>query len=226
MKQILVGDIKHVVVEHHLHLMYGALKANKLAWEKYDLEIKTIKADCSAESNAKTLRDLFVQQAQIHAVIILLTNSLIEALANFYLTNKCDEEQFKTLERLSTLDKLVVVPKLLLKQYEFPKDEELYYDLKLLLDLRTSLVHPKPRVTVNEATTHKGNLAKKSSVLALTPEKCVSLPARVVAHIWNFDHGALAELWINKDFSEFVKSEDVKVKNRLKQRAKNERRNF
>ena len=211
--------MKHVVVEHHLRLLYGALKANKLAWDKFDLEIETIKADSSTESNGKTLRDLVVQQGQVHAVIVLLTNSLIEALANFYLTNKCDEEQFKTLERLSTLDKLVVVPKLLLKEYEFPKGEQLDGDLKLLLDLRTSLVHSKPKVTMNEETTHEGNLAKSSSILALTPEKCVSLPARVVAHIWNYDRGALAELWINDDFSDSVKSENSKAKAWLKQRT-------
>jgi hypothetical protein len=209
----------HVVVEHHLRLLYGALTVNKLAWDKFDLEIKTIKADSSTESNGKTLRDIIVQQGQVHAVIVLLTNFLIEALANFYLTNKCDEEQFKTLERLSTLDKLVVIPKLLLKEYEFPKGEPLYGDLKLLLDLRTSLVHPKPKVTVNEETVHEGNLAKSRSILTLTPKKCVSLPARVVAHIWNYDHGALAELWINGDFSDSVKRENSKAKAWLKQRT-------
>ena len=50
--------MKHVVVEHHLRLLYGALKANNFVWDKFDLEIKTIKADSSTESNEKTLRDL------------------------------------------------------------------------------------------------------------------------------------------------------------------------
>ncbi len=210
--------MKHVVVEHHLSLLYEALKTNKAAWDKFDSEIKILKANNSAESDKKILREMIFQQAQVHAVIVLITNCLIEALANFYLTNKCDEEQFKTLERLSTLDKLVVVPRLLLKEYEFPKGEALYEDLKLLLNLRTSLVHSKPKVTVNEETTHEGNLVKSSSILALTPEKCVSLPARVVAHIWNYDRGALAELWINSDFCDFVKRENSKAKARLKQR--------
>jgi hypothetical protein len=73
---------------------------------------------------------------------------------------------------------------------------------------------------VNEETTHEGNLAKRSSVMALTPERCVSLPARLVAHIWNYDQGALAEIWINKGFCDSVKREDSKAKIRLKQRAK------
>ncbi len=124
------------------------------------------------------------------------------------------------LERLSTLYKLVAIPKLILKEYEFPKGESLYADLKNLLDLRTSLVHSKPKVTVNDETAHKGNLSKRSSIMALTPEKCVSLPARVVAHIWNYDHGTLAELWINRDFSDSVKRENSKAKARLKQRTK------
>lgn len=211
--------MKHVVVEHHLPLLYGALKTNKAAWDKLNLEIKALKAKHLTESDKKTLQDAIIQHAQTHGVIIIITNCLIEALANFYLTSKCDEEQFKTLERLSTLDKLVVIPKLLLEEYEFQKGEELYNDLKLLLDLRTSLIHPKPKITVNDETTHKGNLTKRSSILALTPEKCVSLPARVVAHIWNYDHGALAELWINSDFSDSVQRENSNAKARVKQRT-------
>jgi hypothetical protein len=67
--------------------------------------------------------------------------------------------------------------------------------------------------------THKGNLAKRGQVSILNPEKCVSLPARVVAHIWNYDRGALAELWINSDFSDSVKRENSNTKARLKQRT-------
>ena len=220
MKILGVRGARHVVVEHHLRLLYGALKTNSAKWNRLNLKIKALKASHSTESAKKNLQNALSQSGQTHAVIVLITNCLIEALANLYLTYKCDGEQFNTLERLSTLDKLVVIPKLLLKKYEFPKGETLYRDLKLLLDLRTSLVHPKPKVTVNEETTHEGNLAKRSSIKALAPEKCVSLPARVVAHIWNHDHVALAELWINKSFCDSVKRENLKAKARLKQRAK------
>ena len=224
MKQIVANmkivGVKHIVVEHHLRLLYGALKTNSAKWNRLNLKIKVLKASHSAESAKKNLQNALSQSGQTHAVIVLITNCLIEALANFYLTNRCDEEQFKALERLSTLDKLVAIPKLILKEYEFPKGESLYADLKNLLDLRTSLVHSKPKVTVNDETAHKGNLSKRSSIMALTPEKCVSLPARVVAHIWNYDHGTLAELWINRDFSDSVKRENSKAKARLKQRTK------
>jgi hypothetical protein len=209
-----------VIVEHNLPLLYGALKTNNAKWNRLNSKIKALKTAHLTESAKKKLQNANVQSGQTHAVIVLITNCLIEALANLYLTYKCDGEQFNTLERLSTLDKLVVIPKLFLKKYEFPKGEALYSDLKLLLDLRTSLVHPKPKVTVNEETTHKGNFAKGSAISLLPPEKCMSLPARVVAHIWNYDQGALAEIWINKGFCDSVKREDLKAKARLKQRTK------
>jgi hypothetical protein len=121
---------------------------------------------------------------------------------------------------LSTFEKIAEAPKQFLKGYEFPENE-LYHDLGQLLALRKSLVHPKPRVFVNGQKTHKGNLAKKGQVSTLNPEKCASLPARVVAHISNYDQGALAELYIkNSDFSDSVKLENSKAKARLKQRAK------
>ncbi len=208
--------MKHVVIEHHLPLFYGALRTNKAAWDKLNSEIKTLKANHLAGSDKKILQDAISQRAQTHAVIILITNCLIEALANLYLTNKCDEKQFAALEQLSIYEKLVESPKQFLKKYEFPKNE-LYHDLGQLLALRKSLVHPKPRVFVNRQKTHKGNLAKRGQVSILNPEKCVSLPARVVAHIWNYDRGALAKLWINSDFSDSVKRENSNEKARLKQ---------
>jgi hypothetical protein len=208
--------MEHIVIEHHLLLLYGALKANKLAWDKLDLEIKSIKAESCIEPNKNALQDLIIRQSQIHAVVVLLTNCLIEALANFFLMNKCDEKQFAALEKLSAYEKLVEAPKQFLKKYEFPKNA-LCHDLEQLLALRKSLVHSKPRVFVNGQKTHVGNLAKKGQVSTLNVEKCTSLPARVVAHIWNYDRGALAELWINDDFSDSVKRENSKAKAQLKQ---------
>jgi hypothetical protein len=207
--------MKHVEVTHNLSLIYEALKTNKAAWDKFDTEIKALKATDSAESNKKVLWDITVQQAQVYAVIVLLTNSMIEALANCYLAEKCDQEQFEALEHLNTLDKLVVVPKLLIKEYEFPKGEALYCDLKHLLTLRKSIVHPKPRIIVNGQTIHKGNLAKKVSTSTLTPDKCISLPVRLVEHLCLYDHGGAFGLCIYSGFSKKATEEII-----LKVRAK------
>ena len=201
--------MKHVVVEHHLPLLYQALKWNKATWDKFNSEIEA------------TNSDITVQKAQLHIVIILLANSMIEALANFYLANKCDEEQFAALERLSTLEKLVVVPKLFLKEYEFPKNGKLYSELKALLALRTSVVHAKPRIIVNGQTIHKGNLAKKVLTSTVSPDKCVSLPVRLVEHLCLYDHGAAFELCIYCGFSDADRNRIIsKVQAKsLKQRA-------
>jgi hypothetical protein len=80
--------MKHIVIEHNLPLFYGALKTNKAAWDKLDSEIQVLKSVHSIESDKKILQDSISQRAQTHAVIILITNFLIEALINFYLTDK------------------------------------------------------------------------------------------------------------------------------------------
>jgi hypothetical protein len=179
--------MKNTMVGHHLAHLYGALKTNKALWDRFTAEIEGLKAKTRDESNTCALLDKGKQQGQTYIVIVLLTNSLIEALANTYLAAKCGEEQFEALERISTLEKWVVIPGLFVKEYEFPKGEGLYCELKHLLGLRTSFVHPKPRVDVNGQTVHQGNLAKGVSVSALTPDKCVSLPVRLVEHLCLYD---------------------------------------
>lgn len=213
--------MKYVETSHNLRLIYEALKTNKADWDKFNIDIEAIRANLSTDSDKILLSETTLQQAQVYAVIILLTNCMIEALANGYLTEKCDQEQFEAMERMSTLDKFVVVPKFFVKEYEFPKGETLYRDLKQLLTLRTSIVHPKPRVVVNGQTIHKGNLAKKILTSTLTPDKCVSLPVRLVEHLCLYDHGAAFGLCIYSGFSKEATNQIIsKVRAKsLKQRA-------
>ena len=213
--------MKHIEVTHNLSLLYEALKTNKAEWDKLNLEIKTLKANILTDSDKILLWKNKLRHSQLHAVIVLLANCMIEALANAYLTEKCDQEQFEALERMSTLDKFAVVPKFFLKEYEFPKGETLYHDLKLLLALRTSIVHPKPKVVVNGQTTHKGNLAKKVLTSALTTDKCVSLPFRLVEHLCLYDHGAAFGLCVYSGFGKEAASQIIsKVRAKsLKQRT-------
>jgi hypothetical protein len=186
--------MKTTMVGHHSAHLYGALKTNKEAWDRLNAEIEELKAKTRDESNICALRDKGNQQGQTYVVIVLLTNSLIEALANTYLAVKCSEEQFEALERMSTLEKWVVIPGLFVKEYEFPTGEMLYCELRHLLGLRTSFVHAKPRVVVNGQTLHPGNLAKGVSISVLTPDKCVSLPVRLVEHLCLYDHDGVFHL--------------------------------
>jgi hypothetical protein len=179
--------MKNTMVGHHLAHLYGALKTNKALWDRFTAEIEGLKAKTRDESNIRALKDKEKQQGQTYVVVVLLTNSLIEALANTYLAVKCSEEQFEALERMSTLEKLVVIPGFFVKGYEFPKGEALYCELKHLLGLRTSLVHSKPRVVVNGQIVHQGNLAKGVSISALPPDKCVSLAVRLLEHLCLYD---------------------------------------
>jgi len=132
----------------------------------------------------------------LHSTFLPITN--VEEAT--YLSEKCSQDQFEALERMTTLDKYLVVPTLFVKEYEFPKSDSLYRDLKHLLALRTSLVHPKPKVVVNGQTVHKGNLAKNVLTSALTPDKCLSLPVRLVEHLCLYDHGGAFGLSIYSGF--------------------------
>jgi hypothetical protein len=81
--------------------------------------------------------------------------------------------------------------------------------------LRTSMIHPKPRVIIDGQTIHKGNLAKMEKITALTPDRCLTLPVRLVEHLCLHDHGAAFELGIYCGFDAGTTKEII-----LKVRAK------
>ena len=179
--------MKNRVAIHILNPLYGALKTNKAQWDQINLDIEKLKE--KSETEAQKCRPILrFQQAQFHVVIVLLTNSIIEGIANYYLASKCENDQFELLERSSTLDKLVTVPKLFLKEYKFQKNEALFCELKELLNLRTSMVHPKPRIFENGKLVHKGNLPfSLLNCAAAKPDKCLSIPVRLVEHLCSQD---------------------------------------
>ena len=175
--------MKHVVTNHHLKMLHGALKLNKSQWERLNSEIEG--------TNGKHPADLEAQRTQTHVVIILLSCCFIEGLANYYISSKCAKEQFKLLERQSILDKWTIVPSLFVKDYELPKVEN--DDLKLLVGIRNRLTHSKPKVTINAQVVHGGYLALR---LPLSPEKSLSLPVRLIKHLCLHDFAAGYDLCV------------------------------
>jgi hypothetical protein len=124
------------------------------------------------------------------AVVILFTACYVEALANLYLAFKTTTDQLSVLESASFLEKWTVVPSLFLPDYAFPRDGELYHDLKRLHQRRNALVHLKERVAWGEDVEHKGALPKSDGDEYAFLCRCRTLPLRLVEHVDKFDKTA------------------------------------
>jgi len=124
------------------------------------------------------------------AAVILFTACYVEALANLYLAFKTTTDQLSVLESASFLEKWTVVPSLFLPDYAFPRDEELYHDLKRLHQRRNALVHLKEEVAWGEDVKHKGALPKSDGDEYAFLCRCRTLPLRLVEHVAKFDETA------------------------------------
>lgn len=124
---------------------------------------------------------------QRRATALLLAASCVEAVANLYLGFKATPEQFAVLERSTFLEKWTVVPSLFLSGYTFPKDGELYHDLKRLHARRNALAHLKEKVSLSGVVLHPGSLPESAGDEHVFVDRCRSLPERLVSHLASFD---------------------------------------
>jgi hypothetical protein len=107
---------------------------------------------------------------------------------------ECGTRKFKVegcatrLEWAKFLEKWTVVPSLFVPGYSFPKDGELYQDLKLLNARRNSLVHLKEEVTSRGgAVLHAGLHPEAASDEHVFVGRCRSLPDKLLSHLASFD---------------------------------------
>lgn len=84
------------------------------------------------ETATPQLTLLHYRLEQQRATALLLAACCVEALGNLYLAHKSTPEQFAILEWAKFLDKWTVLPSLFVPDYSFPRDGELYQDLKRL----------------------------------------------------------------------------------------------
>lgn len=170
-------------------VIYSALKRYKQDYDALNLETidslsKQKESDLSFETHL-FICSTRLQETQI--VIVLLTCSFIEALANFYLSLKTTPDQFDIIQNTSLIDKWIVVPSLFLKDYTFPKGEKIYNDLKELIGRRNAITHCKPQVIIDDVIALKGNLPIKYKKSHEFMDSCMSLPKRLVDHLGKFD---------------------------------------
>ena len=123
---------------------------------------------------------------QRRVVALLLAASSVEAVANLYLRFKVNAEQLSFLERATFIEKWTVVPSLFIP-YTFPKDSELYQDLKRLHTRRNSLAHLKEEVSLGGQAAHPGSMPDYAGDEHIFVARCGTLPARLVSHVGSFD---------------------------------------
>jgi len=128
--------------------------------------------------------------------IILISASLVEALANMFYSERADSELLAIIERSTPIEKWVTLPKLYIPSYSLPKNGKLYHTLKQLISRRNNILHSKPQMLKGEAIMHKGNLTKKTKdEYKLHMEFC-DLPSALISNLKTYDQGASSTLEI------------------------------
>jgi hypothetical protein len=133
-----------------------------------------------------------VEEARIP--VLLLAHSLVEALANWYLAMKCDEQLFAGLERWGVMRKWEVAPRFWSPGYSLPKDGELYRDLGWLIARRNRITHPKAEIEIGGKPVHNGNYPEVSDAEHKFVVACGTLPRRLVAHLQTFDSASYVRM--------------------------------
>jgi hypothetical protein len=126
------------------------------------------------ETATPQLTLLYYRLEQQRATALLLAACCVEALGNLYLAHKSTPEQFAILEWAKFLDKWTVLPSLFVPGYSFPKDGELYQDLKRLNSRRNALVHLKEEITRGDSVVHAGSQPDAASDEHVFIERCAS----------------------------------------------------
>jgi len=84
----------------------------------------------SEDTATPELTLLYYTRERRRATALILAACCVEAVANLYLSLKTTADQFALLEWAKFLEKWTAVPSLFVPGYSFPKDGELYQDLK------------------------------------------------------------------------------------------------
>ncbi len=124
---------------------------------------------------------------ELRTLLIIESCTLIEGLANLYLSLKCDAELFSTLEKATVIEKWTTIPALLIEGYHLDKSRSTYKHLVELVKLRNSIIHPKPIVIVGGILKHKGAHSKRSNNEHKAILSYVRLPIRLVENLIKYD---------------------------------------
>jgi hypothetical protein len=87
--------------------------------------------------------------------VIVWTCTLLENLANFYISTKCDAEVFSKLQKGKLAKKWIVIPKLFAPTYSCPAD--IVNDFDRLMTRWNAVIHGKPLISIEGDKRHAGN---------------------------------------------------------------------
>ncbi len=139
------------------------------------------------ETSTPQLSLLYYERERCRVTALLLAACAVEATANLYLAQKTSAEQFAILESSRFVDKWTVIPTLFVSGYAFPRDGELYQDLRRLHICRNALVHLKEAVTRGGETVVPGSAPATGSDEHQFVARCQRLPDRLLDHVATFD---------------------------------------
>jgi len=88
--------------------------------------------------------------------VVILSTVLLECSINFYLSVKCNADEFQALGKMSLQDKWQLAPAWFAKGYQLPAGTSLAEDLQRLVQRRNRIVHVKPFIAIDGEARHKG----------------------------------------------------------------------
>lgn len=117
--------------------------------------------------------------------VIILTCTLLESLANFYICTKCDANLFSKLEMKRTLTKWTEVPKRFVPTYSCPLG--VVTDLEHLLERRNTIIHAKPLISIDGDNRHAGNEPTIKVDEHEFMKASSTLPQRLIENLLQYD---------------------------------------
>jgi len=144
------------------------------------------KKEFESESKKNEINSI-MRTMELKTIIPIEACTLVEALANLYLSLKCDAGLFGSLEKVSLLEKWYSIPRLFNSKYKLVKSSVLYRNLRELIRTRNSIIHHKPVIVKNGVVVHKGNYPKKPNneyelIIAFT-----QIPIKLLENLEKYD---------------------------------------
>lgn len=178
----------------HFHLHYAVKKSEA---EYLDLYREIEEFDPKKEYPHYEPRVAYVlafsrRKFRAEVNIVLTVSSLVEAMANVFLSRHAESDAFSILERATPIEKWETLPKLYIKDYSLPKGETTYRILKLLNQRRNCLTHPKPRMKKGGEVLHKGNLFETTPDEFKLHQQFCALPAMLTENMKKYDNNDAA----------------------------------
>lgn len=181
---------------NHFYLYY-AVKKSETEYMELNREIEEFDPQIQYPDHLQNLayhlafsRRIF--RAEVN--IVLTVSSLVEAMANVFLSKHAAAETFSVLERATPIEKWETLPKLYIQNYSLPKGETTYRIFKLLNQRRNCLTHPKPRIEKGGAILHKGNLFEPTPDEFKLHQQFCALPLMLTENMKKFDIGEASHL--------------------------------